>query len=498
MASVYENLGKQMVEFRVGVSDLENKVNQLTAQGKIKDQDARDLVTGFVDEALKEDCSPATVYSLVHGFARWLYNGDFSTVRNQILENMAKTGKGINVLRERGDEQGMQTVAKLAMETNPSVAFDLYKGEGRNDLLRQIADKYAKDWTNRETVQLCLRELDDTDGLRQHAITFIEKDTEYSVGILKRLDTDQDYRTIVAHLAKTNLEKAYDFALNIQVPTQEDKTAFENIRKQLINKMPEHAVSKFLRYKQSWQGTGTRVCTDTEGMIAAGKRLLEQHKIFEAADAFTHAEYEGPELLDIGLELLKMYKKEGSYDRGKYKDVKQIMAKAAPAFIEKSPETVDSILDDCKDDTKRKLGIALAKRGMGIAAYRRIIEIKDKTPADISLIGSLRQELLSNIEESRYLFAQHDDAEGMRMFVECAKEKHPEYAYYNAVCLKDESLISPLREAIIAKSGLRSALLDFAHQKDKTGVKIVLERIAQGVDSQTVDYLLDLKPKKEN
>jgi len=501
----YQTLGKQMVHFGVGTDGLENKVNRLTAEGKIPDSDAKDLVTGYVNEALaSKHVSAKAVYSLVQGFARWLYNGDYPTVLHKIYAKIAANGN-IDFLREKNDTQGVQTVAKLAWEKNPELTLEYYKGADKNDLLRQIANHHADDYKAIGIVKRCLEALEDKQGLRQHAMKYFGQAEDLSVGILQELNTDEDFRTIVKHFSGTNPTKAYDFALQIKDKTDEDKAVFSRVKEEMIQKEPETAARKFWEHDPKCWRAESRRCTDQEGMIAAGKELVRQHKLVEAVDAFSIAEYQGDDVLELGLLLLKRYERVGFFSHREFKQsrVIDVMVKAVPAYLDKSPAKsaikVNGLLGtECGEEVKRKLGISLAKCDLPSKAYDRMMDIKDKTAEDLVLIEELRKKVLHDIDQARYIFMQHGDKKGMRMFVKHAKATHTEYAYDNAFWLGDESLANPLRETLIAQKGIRYALMTFSNIKDEKGIKMVHEKLGQGIDEQTLDFLLDLEPKKKD
>ncbi len=510
MASVYENLGKQMVQFDVKHSDLENKINRLTSEGKINDEDARELVTGFVDEAIKTKTAPADIYTLVNGFARWLYNGDFNTVRRRILENMAATGEGIALLEAKKDEQGIQIVAELAWEKNPMLTIRHYKGANRNELLKKIAERHF----NSDSIGIpkeCFTELNDIPSLRRHALAHLEN-LDYVRNVLAEHGTDDDYREAVEFFRKRNRSVqhgcgdcmlAYDWATRIKSPTAKDKKIIEDLKAELIKKSPENAISRFWkedRRYDSWrQEYKERICTDKEGVIAAGKRLLETDKPVDALKAFESVKYEGPEVLKAGIQVIKQYyEKDPSLYHVYERDRPIIQAaakKAVPAYLAAggSVLAVESMINEntCGDDLNRRIGEAQTVNNPGSSfAYQRFIAIKKKTPDDYAKIARIRTAIVES-DVGSYVFEEYKDTEGMRMLIDKRRVKRPDSAFATALTLKDEKLVEELRQEIVSKTSPDYALRTFTEAKDEKGIQMVRDKIGPGIEPGVIDSLLD-------
>jgi hypothetical protein len=516
----FVTLGKQLIQFDIGISGLENRVNRLTREGKIKDADAKELVTGFIDAAIGAKESPGEIYGMVHGFARWLYNGDYTTVLQSIYRNMAETGKGIDVLKSADDKQGIQAVAELAWEKHPTITIDLYTGANRNELLRKIAEH---NFNAKEIgiTKSCLTELKDIPGLRRHALARIEDHYDYAEGILKEHGTDDDFRAVVKFLRKRNKNgtfpycqresdhvTAYDWAMRIKEPTPADTEIIGKLKTVLIEKSPEEAIRRFWKEgPRRYNGCSEApVCTDKEGVIAAGKKLLTTSNIFEAINAFKSVHYDGPEFLEAGVQVIKKYYEPNQtqqlYDDNR-QDIQAIAQKAIPAYLAAGGSilAVASLINSerCGDDMNRRIGDAqlsntdktlAADTCAAINAYERFIAIRNPTLEDNAKLAEMRKKMIEG-DRGTYLFEHCDDMEGMRMYLDALRGEQPCQAYQLALKRKDTQLVGELRQEILSKKSPKHALDFFTENGDKTGIQMVRDKIGQGIDPSIIDTLVE-------
>jgi hypothetical protein len=509
----FEGFGEQLVQFDIGISGLESRVNKLTRERKITDANAKALVTGFIDAAIKAKKSPGKIYGMVTGFARWLHNGSHEIILQRIYRNMAETGEGIDVLQQAGDEQGIQIVAELAWEKHPTLTIDHYKGANRNELLRKIAEHNFNAKEIGRT-KLCLTELKDIIGLRRHALARLEDHFDYAEGILKEHGTDDDVRAVVKFLQKRDRKSAYgldpndyvfayDWAMRIKNPTAEDTAMIGKLKAVLIEKSPEKAISRFWKEDNTrvsdWPHPGRpmRICTDKEGVIAAGKRLLETDAPLDALGAFESVKYDGPEIIEAGIKVIKQYyeKDPNRYNvyEGHMDGMRQAAKKAIPAYLAAGGSilAVQCMIGSktCGDDLNRRIGNELIRKDAS-DAYERFMAVKDKTPDDNARIAELRKKMVDT-DRGTYLFEDHNDLEGMRMHLNAIRSKQPDGAYKIALKLKDAQLAGELRQEILNKMKPDYALSTFKEAKDEIGIQMVRDKIGQGIDPGIIDTLVE-------
>jgi hypothetical protein len=503
----YEAFGKQLADLEVSSKDLENRINGL---GHVVDDKAiKALVTGYVDGLLGKQYHERESYELVHGFARFLYNGDFQDVRGRVLNNFAKQALRnkedsdlLEFLRKKNDTAALAIIAEKVLDTNPELTERLYREENRPAILQKIIDTHrsSKQW--KETVSYCMTELKDTEGMLALAREHIN-DVAFAQHIFERNSATRDDWTLAANTWQDkNIAAAY-YAVTkacwAHPRPKEVEQLRDELKQQFISKEPLAAMQAFK--------DENRFNRDKDALTAIGKQLMAKGEYSSALDAFAAAEYEGPEFNTMGLEKLKMYAKDPkknlkSYD---YERFVGLMHKAAPAYFEQggSPSIASDFIhaEGTPDALNRKLAYALAglpkKKDSWNAhnAYARLITVKEKTAKDEQVLDTLRGRMIAGeISYADSVFIGHKDHKALQMMLEKRKDLDDEHQYNIARELNDNALLEKTRTAIV-NAGVQHALYVFGQAKDDAGITYARKHIAHGVDMSLVDKILPPEKK---
>ncbi len=501
----FEAFGKQLVELDVSANDLETRINGLGH--KIEDKEIKAMVTGFVDRLLEKEFHEKESYELVHGFARFLYNGDFKDVRKRVLDNIAKRSAKIAAderydiellrwLKEKQDTDALATIAESMLNTNPAVTYTWHPGgENRPAILRKIVQTHQTNKKWREVVASCLHELEDKDGTRALAKEYLDKDIAFAWKLLEKHGTSDDWMLAANAWKNKDIGSAYHASVKARDAyphPQEAEQLRDQLKERFIREQPAKAFEIFNKRERYEQ--------DKKALLLIAKLFLEKGKLEDALVTFSAAEYNGPEVNNIGLTMLKRLEKDKKPSRQTYKPFERAMREVALSYFENGGKVeiaAQYIYERAHDDDlRRKLGYAFAKlppkKGSNHAAqaYIRLIQLERKNPQDERLLDQLRERMVAD-ESSHHTstFIGYHDQKGLQLVLAKRKDLHDQTVYDIARALNDAQLLEKTRRAIVAE-GARHALDMFEREKDDVGIRYAREHIGHGVDLTLVDKIL--------
>ncbi|MBI4451280.1 hypothetical protein HY642_04865 [Candidatus Woesearchaeota archaeon] len=491
------DFGAKLADMGVSGSTLEAR---LKGPSHIPPNDIKEVVTGFVDAmaSRKESWSLQEVYNVLHGTARFLYNGDFDSVRAKVLGRMLEGGSEEDVLkflRKNNDHAAVDLIIDHLVAKDPEKAYQLAHGPENARVAESIVAKYRNNDAHHKLIFSCLYRLKRADDLLALAREQIQKRPGFAAEVLTQaryvgttsLDVSAEWLLIARQELNDNrLVEAYVAVKQ----SYEDKAS--EVRKRIVDRMirkqPETALKMF-----SGKGDGHRESLDKAVMLRVGKRFMQLSDPYNALTAFSYAGRDGcsPEWEKAGLMVFEDIASGKELPRCEVPcAVGNVLCTMALEYFENggNPVVADKYLAGTRlEDTEhRDLATALLKANAASNAYEHMQAIKDKKPKDVAGIASLRELL---VDKHPGVFRAHGDKDGMRMYVAKNVKGHPEWAYEWAVELKDEATVDSIRKDLISKD-TKGAWRFFKDKKDAVGIGYVRAKLGEGVDASIVDTFL--------
>lgn len=516
----FERLGERMVEGHLSYADLEARLRE--GSERFSQPQRQALVTGFIRGAVKPDSllSAQDAYEVAYQVGPIVFNGNFTAeVREPLLRKLAAEAGGYRgeridgFLKGKKDEAALTRIAELVVERNPKLALDLYCGTDRAGFMRHAIELHGNNPEYRDLIVHCMTALEDTTGLANLARTQLLENHGFAIPILYKHGTTEDLRLIATTLADKSIREAYQAGKRLiaqKEPSAEDLTLFAQLRTRLIQENPHAAEEEFRKWEE--RGYSKRwVYTDVSGMVDVGRSYLAKGDPLSAAEAFAKAEYDGPEIEQAGLLLLKQkidpWRLGTESDRSRTTLAQNAMKRAAPTYFRRGGDVTQAhvyLPEDVPDATKRKLGLKLieassqsreenAREYRLQAAYGRFMAIGKKSRKDRQALEQLRTQLIDLDKHgfSGSHFARHQDEEGMRLYLKRKAQCHPNQAYEVAQHLGNLEVMQAMRENLIARRELHEAAKTFSEAQDAVGLQLVRERrTPPGIDVSLADYFL--------
>ncbi|HLF54134.1 MAG TPA: hypothetical protein VI612_00245 [Candidatus Nanoarchaeia archaeon] len=533
----FTQLGRIMAkELNLSAKDLETRVNSLGTE--FPQEQVRAIVTGYIDASLEANrWNTVEVYTLLHGFGRWLYNGTFDSVRKRVLDKIAQSSRSAESIFEclEGNQEAINYIAEARIEKTPDFAHAHYKGEKRPEMLRRIIEKHSQreEQETRDTVISCMRELNDNEGLRALAYRCLETDFGLAEHLLLKYGTREDKLKLAEIAKKTGkIEKAGKLitehgtkeeleAFIREIRSTDIRTAYElsrmsgpkelykEIKQQMIQEHPEVAEGIF--YAKPYED-GHPQLNDQAGMLEVAKRFAELKRHSSAIRAYGIAycfdlareqqEQIRTEVRQHALEMLRAGQKIPEVTMFMNRDFIYAVQDAVIAYFTEggNPLTADEhIREEVLPSLNAQLARALAQLPGEKAtnrAYARLIHLGEKIDKkENELLAELRERILQQPYAANF-FADNRDQEGMRLYIDRNIESNPKIAYSVAIKhLREEEAMIKTRQALIqaATAGripVKEAFTTFEETKDQLGIAELQQALAPGIERRVAETLL--------